>query len=162
MKLKIGAKLGVGWNYSHSDRRKQRSQLCAPVAIEQKSVTSRKFAFPPSKPRDTAGSARYTGSKARHAILAGTDATRRAKAQQAFDSGWSAIDQQLTRLNELSPRWTNQANKDHLAKIKEDLPKVRKMQQATMDAAAGNSRDASRKRDEKGHPFPRRNRQVSQ
>ncbi|MGB2636471.1 MAG: methyl-accepting chemotaxis protein [Candidatus Acidiferrum sp.] len=144
MKLKIGAKLGVGFGIILILI--VVSSVLSYVrlsAIEQKSSYITEVRVPTI---EAAGYLQdrldYTGSKARHAILAGTDATRRAKAQQAFDSGWSAIDQQLTRLNELSPRWTNQANKDHLAKIKEDLPKVRKMQQATMDAAAGNSRDA--------------------
>jgi methyl-accepting chemotaxis protein len=84
----------------------------------------------------------YTGSKARHAILAGTQPARRAKAQQSFDDAWAIVDQQLATLEEFAPKWSLQVNRDRLASLKENLPKIRAEQQRTMDEAANGSRDA--------------------
>jgi methyl-accepting chemotaxis protein len=84
----------------------------------------------------------YAAAKARHTILAGTEPTRRAAAQKAFDTGWTRIEKQIATMNELAPRWTLQANRDKFTEIKDQLPKIRQAQQATMDTAASGARDA--------------------
>ncbi len=84
----------------------------------------------------------YAAAKARQTILAGTDAKRRAAAQEAFDKGWASVGKDLARLDELAPRWERQQNRDGLAAMKEQLPAIRQAQQATMDTAAGGGRDA--------------------
>jgi methyl-accepting chemotaxis protein len=87
----------------------------------------------------------YSGSKARQVILAGKESERRQKGQQAFDEGWTVIDKQSAILEQLAPHWSAQANRDRLAAMKDRLPKVRQMQQATMDAAATGGLDAIEK-----------------
>jgi methyl-accepting chemotaxis protein len=84
----------------------------------------------------------YCASKARQAILAGTEPKRKVAAQQAFDKGWDNVDRELARLSELGAHWVFQANRDRLAAIKEQLPKVRQAQQATIDEASSGGRDA--------------------
>ncbi|HYA63322.1 MAG TPA: methyl-accepting chemotaxis protein [Candidatus Sulfotelmatobacter sp.] len=83
----------------------------------------------------------YSANKARQGILAGTDATRKAAAQKAFEEGWEDIDKEARILTELSPHWTHQENRDKLAQVKENLAKIRQAQQATIDAAASGGRD---------------------
>src|SRR5579863_3100153 len=47
----------------------------------------------------------YSGSKARQAILAGTEAARREDAQKRFNAAWERIDKAVGKLDELSPTW---------------------------------------------------------
>ncbi|HZW92290.1 MAG TPA: methyl-accepting chemotaxis protein, partial [Candidatus Eremiobacteraceae bacterium] len=83
----------------------------------------------------------YTASKSRQTILAGTDAKRRASAQEAFEKAWDRIGKDMARLDELAPHWTQQESRDALAAIKEQLPAIRQTQQAAMDTAASGGRD---------------------
>jgi methyl-accepting chemotaxis protein len=84
----------------------------------------------------------YTAAKARQTILAGTDPVRRGKAQKAFEDGWEGVNGEMEILEQYAPYWTLQVNRDKLAAIKEKLPEVRQAQQATMNEAAGESKDA--------------------
>jgi len=84
----------------------------------------------------------YSASKARHGILAGTDATRQAVAVKSFGSGWDKIDKDLEALQEISPKWVLQDNRDRLAKIKSALPSIHQGQQALIAASASGERDA--------------------
>lgn len=84
----------------------------------------------------------YSASKARQAILAGTDAARKAKAQEAFNNAWVGIDADVARLAELSKRFALQVNRDRLSRIKDSLPAVRTAQQATIDLSVGGRNDA--------------------
>ena len=167
MKLKIGAKLGVGFGIILILI--VVSSVLSYVrlsAIEQKSSYITEVRVPTIEAAGYLHRLDYTGSKARHAILAGTDATRRAKAQQAFDSGWSAIDQQLTRLNELSPRWTNQANRTTWPESKKIFQKCGKCNRPPWTPrpaiAATPLFLPETSTQTKSLAFPRRNWQVSQ
>ncbi len=84
----------------------------------------------------------YTANKARHTILAGTETSRRAAGQKAFEDGWATIDADIATLEALRPGWVLQANRDRLDSLKTELPKIRQAQQATMDTAASGVRDA--------------------
>jgi len=84
----------------------------------------------------------YSASKARHAILAGGEAERRAVATKSFATAWDNIDKDLAELEELSPKWSMQENRDRLVKIKEALPGIRQGQEALIAAAASGERDA--------------------
>jgi CHASE3 domain sensor protein len=84
----------------------------------------------------------YSGSKSRQGILAGTQPARKEDAQKRFDGAWSRIDKAIAKLDDLSARWILQANKDRLRQIKEELPKVREAQQATINTASSGVRDA--------------------
>ena len=83
-----------------------------------------------------------TASKTRQAILAGTGAKRRADAKQLLDETWAAIDKDIARMDGLSPNWTLQANRDRLAEMKRQLPKLRDYEDAAIEQAAGTGRDA--------------------
>jgi len=83
----------------------------------------------------------YAGNKSRQTILAGTDPTRRAAGQKAFDEAWAIVFEQANKLQELSPRWTLQKNRDRLALVKDDLAKTKQAQQGAMDMAASGGRD---------------------
>ncbi|HYA61847.1 MAG TPA: MCP four helix bundle domain-containing protein, partial [Candidatus Sulfotelmatobacter sp.] len=144
MKLKIGAKLGLGFGIILA------LMVVGAVLSYTKLTTIRENAERMTKMRvPTMEAARiladrldYAGNKSRQTILAGMDPARRAKAQQAFDAGWAVIDKQLAKLEEFAPNWTLQANRDRLAALKAGLPKVRQAQQATMDEAASGGKDA--------------------
>jgi methyl-accepting chemotaxis protein len=84
----------------------------------------------------------YAGNKSRQTILAGTDAKRRAAAQEAFDKGWGRAENDIARLDELAPLWSLQENRDRLTALKEQIAAIRPAQQATMDTAASGGRDA--------------------
>src|SRR5271169_5525155 len=84
----------------------------------------------------------YSASKARHAILAGTDATRQAVAIKSLGSASDKIDKDVEELQEISPKWALQENRDRLAKIKSALPSIRQGQQALIAASANGEHDA--------------------
>jgi methyl-accepting chemotaxis protein len=81
-------------------------------------------------------------SKGRQAILAGNESARWEAAKKIFDSAWDEIGKDVARLDELSPQWSLQANRDRLAEVKKQLPALREVQEAAMKHAAGSERDA--------------------
>ncbi len=84
----------------------------------------------------------YSGSKARQAILASTEPTRKDAGAKKFEGAWQRIDKTLAKLDELSKQWVLQENKDRLAAIHLNLVKIREGQQATINTAGGGGRDA--------------------
>src|SRR5580704_5716413 len=83
-----------------------------------------------------------TQSKSRQSILAGSDAGRWAAGKKSFDEAWDEIGKDVARLDELSPRWTVQANRDRLAATKQMLPAIRELQESIMKQAASGEHDA--------------------
>ena len=81
-------------------------------------------------------------SEARSGILAGGDPARRAMAASSFATAWASIEKDAGTLQELSPKWGVQENRDRLAKIRAELHGVHQRQRALMDAAASGERDA--------------------
>jgi methyl-accepting chemotaxis protein len=84
----------------------------------------------------------FSGSKARQVILAATDSARKEASQKKFEGAWDRIGKSIGNLDELSPRWTTEANKERLARIKTSLPQAREAQQASTKTAASGIRDA--------------------
>ena len=82
------------------------------------------------------------GSKARQAILAGTQPQRYAAARTLFDRVWDDIGKDTRRLDEIAPRWIKQENRDRLAEIERQLPEVRKIMEGNIRMAASGERDA--------------------
>jgi len=143
MKLKVGAKLGLGFgivlltfvvsgvlNYMRLSTIRENAEKITRLRIPTMEAA-----------RVAADRLDYAGNKVRQGILSGTDPVRRAAAQKAFDDGWDVVDQQIAKLDELAPRFTLQENRDRVAKLKEGLPKVRRAQQATIDDAANGGKD---------------------
>ncbi len=81
-------------------------------------------------------------SKGRQVVLAGAQTDRREAAKKLFDENWGSIDKDVATLDELAPKWTVQANRDHLGEVKEQLPVLRAAQEAAMTLAAGSEHDA--------------------
>jgi methyl-accepting chemotaxis protein len=81
-------------------------------------------------------------SKGRQAVLAGNESERWEAANKIFDSDWEEIAKDVARLDELSPKWSLQANRDRLSDVKKQLPALREVQEAAMKHAVGSERDA--------------------
>jgi methyl-accepting chemotaxis protein len=81
-------------------------------------------------------------SKGRQAVLAGNESDRWEAANKIFDSAWVEIGKDVARLDELSPKWSLQANRDRLAEVKKQLPALHEVQEAAMKHAVGSERDA--------------------
>jgi methyl-accepting chemotaxis protein len=77
-----------------------------------------------------------TGAKSRQAILAGTDRERREDGIRRFDDIWNHVDHDVATLTELSQQWSQQANRDRLANIKERVPKLRELQRHAIDTGS--------------------------
>ena len=84
----------------------------------------------------------YAASKARQAILAGTEPARRTVAEKSYATAWDGIGKEVAILQDLSPSWSKQENRDLLAKAKESLASLRPIQQETMNAAASGAPNA--------------------
>jgi methyl-accepting chemotaxis protein len=83
-----------------------------------------------------------TQSKGRQLVLAGAEPARREAAKKLFDDTWGGIEKDAAKLDELAPKWTLQANRDHLEEIKKQLPVLRAAQESAMSHAALGERDA--------------------
>jgi methyl-accepting chemotaxis protein len=81
-------------------------------------------------------------SKGRQVVLAGTEPDRSSSARKLFDANWVVIDKDVAKLDELSPQWILQSNRDHFIEAKHELPSLRGFQEAAMNAATSGERDA--------------------
>ena len=83
----------------------------------------------------------YSGSKARHTILAGGEPARKQDAQNRFNAAWDRIDKEVAALDELAPAMLPE-NRDRYNQIKQGLPGVRAAQQHSIDTSSTGARDA--------------------
>jgi methyl-accepting chemotaxis protein len=83
-----------------------------------------------------------TQSKGRQVVLGGTDPARLADAWAAFEATWKSIEQEVAQMDQLSSHWVLQANRDHLAEVKQQLPVLRADQESAMNHAASGEHDA--------------------
>jgi methyl-accepting chemotaxis protein len=83
-----------------------------------------------------------TQGKGRQGILAGSQSARWEAAKKTFDLNWDDIAKDVAKLDELSPQWTLQADRDRLTETKRELPSLREFQEAAMKHAAGSERGA--------------------
>jgi methyl-accepting chemotaxis protein len=83
-----------------------------------------------------------TASKTRQAMLAGTEAKRRDDGKKLLDDAWAAIDKDIARMDTLSSNWTLQANRDRLAEMKRQLPRLREFEDNAIEHSASTERDA--------------------
>ncbi|MGA7190733.1 MAG: chemotaxis protein CheX [Candidatus Acidiferrales bacterium] len=63
----------------------------------------------------------YAGNNARHTILAATEPQRREIAQKAFEGAWQSIDEEISKLDELTPRMIPE-NRAKFAEVKQNVP----------------------------------------
>ncbi len=144
MKLTLGKKLGLGFGvilalmvlsavltYSKAS------------AIKETQTTITSMRTPTVDAcKDLQRELNQTQRKGRQAILAGSDSARWADAKKAFDASWDEIGKIVARLDDLSPHWSLQANRDRLAEVKKQLPVLREIQETVMKKAAGDEHDA--------------------
>ncbi len=83
-----------------------------------------------------------TQNKGRQVVLLGTQTTRRGIAKKQYDGAWGGVDKDMDGLTPLSLQWVIPGNRDRLAQIKEQLPKLRQVQEGSMSVAATGERDA--------------------
>lgn len=83
-----------------------------------------------------------TQNKGRQEVLAGTDVPRRAAAKALYESAWAAVNKDAEALSELAPQWSDTESRERLARIRDQLPKLRQAQEDAINLAAGNDRDA--------------------
>jgi methyl-accepting chemotaxis protein len=83
-----------------------------------------------------------TQNKGRQAVLAGAQQDRKEAAQKAFESAWEDAGRDAATLDALSSKWILQENRDRWAKVREQLPKLREAQEASVRLAAGGAPDA--------------------
>jgi methyl-accepting chemotaxis protein len=83
-----------------------------------------------------------TQNKGRQAVLAGTQPEKRDAAKKLHEGAWKSADKDVDALAELAPHWAIQENKERFALIKEQLPKLRQVQEESIAVAAGGDRDA--------------------
>jgi methyl-accepting chemotaxis protein len=144
MKLTLGKKLGLGFGvilalmvlsvtltYSKASAIKETQTLITEVRVPTIGAL-----------KDLQRELNQTQSKGRQAILGGTDPARSAAGKNSFDVSWGEIGKIVARLDELSPHWTMQANRDRLVEVKQELPSLRESQEASMKQAASGERDA--------------------
>ena len=76
-----------------------------------------------------------TGSKCRQVILGATSQDRFQDGMRRYDAIWTSVDQDLQKLTELSPNWSLQANRDRLARTKEEAAEARQLQDHSIQLA---------------------------
>ena len=81
----------------------------------------------------------WSANKGRQSVLAGAEPAKREEAKKQYDGAWGDMNKDLAELNELAPHWTVQANRDRLARIKQELPTFRQ----AMESAMNHTVDAS-------------------
>jgi methyl-accepting chemotaxis protein len=144
MKLTLGRKLGLGFGVilaltvfgstmsylqSADIRKNQDSALDVRVPSVE---TARKLE----------GDLNQSQNKGRQAVLAGAEPARREEAKKLFDDAWDAVEKDVAGMDELAPKWVNQADRNRLGDVKKQLPLLRAAQEAAITHAAGSEHDA--------------------
>jgi methyl-accepting chemotaxis protein len=80
-----------------------------------------------------------TSVKARQAILAGSEPERREVGLKLWKKTWENVGKDITRLDQLAPKWVLQDNRDRLTRIKEQLNILHDAQGQAIDHAVGSS-----------------------
>jgi methyl-accepting chemotaxis protein len=144
MRLTLGKKLGLGFGAVLS------LMICSTVLgylkseqIRQAQARFMSLRVPTiSALKDFQKDLNQAQSKGRQATLAGTQAARREEAQKLFNDAWEDINKDVAALDALAPNWSLQVDRDRLAEMKEQLPKLRQAQQSAMKFAASGAADA--------------------
>jgi methyl-accepting chemotaxis protein len=144
MKLTLGKKLGLGFGVilALMVLSSVLTYLKASAIKETQDRTMTVRVPTISALKDLQRDLNQTMSKGRQVVLAGAESDRKEAAQKLFDGAWNDIEKDVVSLDELSPKWSLQANRDRLAETKKALPILREAQEAAMKHAMGSDRDA--------------------
>ena len=83
-----------------------------------------------------------TASKARQAILAGAQPSRKGEAKKAMAAAWSAVDSDVAHLNELAPKWSRQENRDRLMELERLIVIMHGVEDSSIALASSKARGA--------------------
>jgi methyl-accepting chemotaxis protein len=144
MRFTIGKKLGLTFGailvlmlisavLSYMKSVEMRKQQDSAIGVSAPSVAACK---------DLQRDLNQAASKARQAILAGSQAERREAAKKKSDESWDGVAEDMKQLDNLSPHWTKQENRERLAEIKRRIPGDREIMEASMRLAGSTERDA--------------------
>ncbi len=144
MKLTLGKKLGLGFGmvlvlmtvsgvltYTKASSIKETQDRILDVSVPTISAL-----------KDIQRDLNQTQSKGRQAILAGNQSDRRESAMKLFEGTWGDIGKEISRLDDLSPKWSLQANRDSLAELKKQIPLLHETQVEIVRHSASGERDA--------------------
>ena len=144
MKLTLGKKLGIGFGvvlalmvlsailtYVKASAIKETQKLITSVRVPTIKACT-----------DLQRDLNQSQNKGRQAILAGNESARWETGNKAFIAAWDDIGKDVAVLDELSPRWTVQANRDRLAETKKQLVTLREIQETLMKQATNGEREA--------------------
>src|ERR1700722_17045113 len=92
--------------------------------------------------KDLLGELNQTQSKGRQAILAGSEPARCEAAKKSFDTSWGEIEKIVARLDDLSPHWSLQENRDRLGETKRQLGVLHDTQEAIIKQATSGGHDS--------------------
>src|SRR5229473_5643569 len=131
MRLTLGKKLGLGFGvilafmvssttmtYLQSAAIKQGQDITFDVGVPQGEAT-----------RELQRDLNQTQSKGRQVILAGAETARRETAKRIFDADWGDLEKDVARMDELTPQWTGQQDRDLIVEVKKQLPNLRRIQE---------------------------------
>ena len=144
MKLKVGAKLGLGFGtilvLTLTIGVLSYIKVKDAQALEEYVLTNRVPTIEQSK--DLQNNLNFAASKTRQAILAGSQSSRRDAASKLLDAAWENTEKNLSELEKLSPKWKLQENRDRLARIREQIPKYKQVCDDGIKMANSRSGDA--------------------
>ena len=144
MKLTVGKKLGIGFGIVLLLMLISTSlAYVKALVIEKEAKTVADLRVPTVvASKELTAALNQISSKARQAVLAGNNKERSQAAHELFDEQRQVIEKDLARLDELAPHWTVPANRDRLAVVKDEIPKLIQIDQDSMAVAGTNSPDA--------------------
>jgi methyl-accepting chemotaxis protein len=144
MKLTLGRKLGLGFSvilafmvlstiltYLKSSSIKETTDRAMDVRVPTIEAL-----------KDVQRDMNQTQSKGRQAILAGTEVERKEAALQQFEGTWSDLEKDISRLDGLAPRWSQQENRERLAELKKQASVLHAAQESIIVHAASSEHDA--------------------
>jgi len=147
MKLTLGRKLGLGFGVILALMVfSSMMTYLKSGEIKQSQDRALDLRFPTvAALKDVRTNLNATQNKGRQVILAGTDSARREAGRAAFGQAWDDTDKSVAALEALAPKWTVQANRDHLEDAKKQITALRAAQEAAMAIASGSEHDAVNK-----------------
>jgi len=144
MKLKIGAKLGLGFGIILALTVVIGLLSYAKVKdaqkLEEYVLTNRVPTI--ERSRDLQNNLKFVASKRRQAILAGNQTSRREAAMKLCETAWENVEKDMSELERLSPHWKLQENRDRLARIREQIPRYRQVSDEVVATAASRGAEA--------------------
>ena len=144
MKLKVGAKLGLGFaailvitviTCVVTYLKVRDGQKLEEYVLQVRIPTI-------ERSKDLQNNLNYVASKTRQAILAGGQANRLAEAKKMYEGAWDHVDKDLSDLEQLQTRWQAQDNRDRLTRIREQVPKYKQVSDDVIAMADSRSAEA--------------------